>query len=163
MKSKKETKIQKWSIDYYIYIDYSANLIGYNIIEKEKVSMLLENISKFGHYKKERHKGTYLIKIKRIIKKTEIVNLLYKQMILHLKDNISVFLEVLEFVNKHDKCAIFLSVDDNQFNAFTRLMALVPHKEHIIAVKESELKKDSIEYRLSLVIDNMLAIERLSK
>ena len=151
------------TIDYYIFIDYSADFIGYNIIEKEKVSLLLEKISKFGHYKKERHKNTYLIKIKKTIKKTEIINLLCKQRIRRLKDNILIFLEVLEFVGKHDNCAIFLSVDNNQFDAFSRLMAIVPHKKHVTIVKESELKKGSVEYRLSLIIDNMLVIERLSK
>ena len=104
-----------------------------------------------------------MIKIKKIIKKTEIVNLLYKQKILHLKDNISIFLEVLEFVKKHDNCAIFLSVDNNQFNAFTRLMAMVPHQQHVRIAKESDLKEGSAEYKLSLIIDNMLTIERLSK
>ena len=151
------------TIDYYIFIDYSGDLIGYNIIEKEKVNSLMEKISKFGHYKKERHKGTYLIKIKKTIKKTEILNLLYKQKIRHLKDNVLIFLEVLEFVGKHDNCAIFLSVDNNQFDAFSRLMVIVPHKEHVKIIKESELKKGSVEYRLSLIIDNMLVIERLSK
>jgi len=29
--------MEKKEIDYYIYIDYSENLIGYNIIEKNKV------------------------------------------------------------------------------------------------------------------------------
>ena len=126
----KEEKIKLYpTIDYFIFIDYSADFIGYNIIGKEKVSLLLEKTSKFGH----------------------------------LKDNILIFLEVLEFVGKHDNCAIFLSVDNNQFDAFSRLMAIVPHKEHVTIVKESELKKGSVEYKLSLIIDNMLVIERLSK
>lgn len=37
--------------DYYIFIDYSENLIGYNIIEKEKVGELLLKTSRFRHYK----------------------------------------------------------------------------------------------------------------
>lgn len=154
---------KKWKIDYYIYIDYSADLIGYNIIEKEKVGLLLEKASKFEHYKKVRHIGTYLIKIKKIVKKDEIISLLNKQRIRNLKDNISIFVEVIEFVKKHDNCAIFLSVDNNQYNAFIRLMSLVPHKEHVILAKESDLKKGSVEYKLSLIIDNMLVIEKMSK
>lgn len=154
---------KKWKIDYYIYIDYSEDLIGYNIIDRENVELLLEKISKFEHYKKVRHIGTYLIKIKKIVRKDEILSLLCKQKIRHLKDNISVFVEVIEFVKEHDKCAIFLSVDNNQFNAFAKLMELVPHKENLVLVKESDLKKGSIEYKLSLIIDNMLVIERMSK
>ena len=68
-----------------------------------------------------------------------------------------------DFVKKFDYCKIFVSVDNNQFDAFTKLLSLIPHKEHIKVVKESELKKGSVEYRLSLVIDNMLALEKVSK
>ena len=155
--------MKREDIDYYIYIDYSFDLVGYNIIEKEKVSALLERIVKFGHYKKERHKRTYLAKIKKLNKKSSLIPLLYKQKIKHMKDNLVIFFEVIEFVKSNDNCAIFLSVDNNQFNAFIRLLDMIPHKQHITIVKESELKKDSIEYRLSLIIDNMLTIERLSK
>lgn len=154
---------KKWKIDYYIYIDYSEDLIGYNIIERENAELLLKKISNFEHYKKVRHVGTYLIKIKKIAEKGEILKLLYKQKIRHLKDNITIFVEVIEFVKQHDNCAIFLSVDNNQFNAFAKLIKLVPHKEHLVLVKESDLKKGSIEYKLSLIIDNMLVIERMSK
>lgn len=164
MKQIQKTETAKdWRIDYYIFIDYSYKLIGYNIIERKNVDLLLEKTSKFEHYKKVRHIGTYLIKIKKIVKKDEIISLLNKQRIKNLKDNISVFVEVIEFVKEHDNCAIFLSVDNNQYNAFVRLMALVPHKEHVILVKESDLKKDSVEYKLSLIIDNMLIIEKMSK
>ena len=37
------------------------------------------------------------------------------------------------------------------------------HKDHIIVRKESELKRDSPEYHLSLIINTMLNIERMSK
>ena len=154
---------KKITFNYYIFVDYSDDLVGYNIIEKNKISRLLEKISKLGHYKEERHKGTYIIKIKKIIKKNEIISLLYKQKIRHLRDNLSIFLEVLEFVKAHDNCAIFLSVDNNQFDAFYKLMALVPHKQHVMITQESKLKKGSVEHKLSLIIDNMLVIERMSK
>ena len=154
---------KKSVIDYYIFIDYSSDLIGYNIIEKEKISEILPKIFKLGHYKKERHRRTYLAKIKKSIKKSDLIPLLHKQKIVHMKDNILIFLEVIEFIKNNDNCAIFLSVDNNQFGAFTKLLNMIPHKRHITIVKESELKIDSIEYRLSLIIDNMLTIERMSK
>ena len=159
---KMETQ-KKWKIDYYVYIDYSHDLIGYNIIERENVEILLKRLPKFEHYKKVRHIRTYLIKIRKIVKKDEISGLLYKQKIMHLKNNASIFVEVIEFVKNHDNCAIFLSVDNNQYNAFIKLMGLIPHKEHLVLVRESDLKKGSIEYKLSLIIDNMLVIERMSK
>lgn len=161
-KIKKEDK-EKWAIDYYIYLDYSGELVGYNIIEKEKVDLILPKIVKFRHYKEERHKKIYLYKIKREIKNSNLTSLLLKQKIKHLKDNLILFAEIIEFIKKYDNCLIFISVDNNQFNAFIRLLNLISHKEHITVVKESDLKRNSIEHRLSLIIDTMLNIERMSK
>ena len=154
---------QKRNIDYYIYIDYSAELIGYNIIENEKINLILPKIAKFRHYKEERHKKIYLLKIKREIRNSNLTSLLLRQKIKHIKDNILIFLEVIEFVKNNDNCLIFMSVDNNQFNAFTKLLDMIPHKEHIKIVKESDLKRKSLEHQLSLIIDTMLNLERLSK
>ena len=150
-------------IDYYIFIDYSSDLIGYNIIEKEKIQEILPKIAKFRHHKEERHKKIYLHKIKREIKNTSLASLLLKQKIMHIKDNLIVFAEIINFVKNNDNCIIFMSVDNNQFKAFTNLLDMIPHKDHIIVKKESELKRQSLEHRLSLIIDTMLNIERMSK
>jgi len=45
--------------------------------------------------------------------------------------------------------------------AFTKLLDMIPHKDHIAIFKESDLKKGSIEYSLSLIIDTKLNIERI--
>ena len=37
--------------DYYIFVDYSEDLIGYNIIEQKKIIELLPKILRFEHYK----------------------------------------------------------------------------------------------------------------
>lgn len=55
--------------DYYIFIDYSVNLIGYSAIEKSKLKELLPKISKFAHYNELRNKSSYIHAIKRIIEK----------------------------------------------------------------------------------------------
>ena len=52
--------------DYYIFIDYSENLIGYNIINKDKMKKLLPKISRFRHYKDSKNKKIYLKNIKKI-------------------------------------------------------------------------------------------------
>ena len=150
-------------IDYYIYIDYSENLVGYNIIERKNLSLILPKIIKFRHYKEERHKRIYLIKIRREIKNLNLDSLILKQKIKPIKDNLLVFAEIVEFVKGHDNCGIFASVDNNQFNAFTKLLDMILHKDNIIIVKESELKKGSVEHRLSLIIDTKLNLERTSK
>ncbi len=160
---KAENKKQKRVFDFYIFIDYSNDLIGYNIIEREKVHIILPKIAKFRHYKEERHKRIYLLKIRREIKNLNLTSLILKQKIKHIKDNLLVFAEIIEFVRIHDNCLIFMSVDNNQFNAFVRLLDIIPHKHNVALVKESDLKKKSAEHQLSLIIDTMLNLERMSK
>ncbi len=99
--------------DYYIYIDYSENLIGYNIIYNEKIKEILPLISKFHHYKKIKHKKQYLSAIKKILTKKNIKSLLLKYKIEKIRYNAFIFADVLEFVKKYDNCGIFVSVDNN--------------------------------------------------
>ena len=160
---KKEHKKKKREIDYYIYIDYSDFLVGYMIIQKEKVHGLIQKITKLHHYRKLKHKKAYIKSIKKVFAKGRIMEYLLKCKIKELKDNLSIFVEVIEFIKNHDNCKIFASVDNNQYRAFKKLLDIVPHKDHIILVKESDLKKGSVEYRLSLIIDTKLNIERVSK
>ncbi|MBW2974770.1 hypothetical protein KY366_03555 [Candidatus Woesearchaeota archaeon] len=147
-------------IDHYIYLDYSERLIGYTIIEKEKVGTLLPKISKFHHYKDIKHKKAYLSSIKKVIKTKKILEDLLKHKIRELRDNLYIFTEVIEFIEKNDHCAIFASIDNNQYKAFVRLLKMIHHRDHVIVRKESDLKKGSIEYKLSLIIDTLLNLKR---
>lgn len=52
--------------DYYIFIDYSENLIGYIIIEEDKIKELLPRITKIDHYKKTKHKREYINSMKKL-------------------------------------------------------------------------------------------------
>jgi len=146
--------------DYYIYIDYSERLIGYVIIKKEKAEGILPKISKFHHYKDIKHKKAYLTSIRKVIKSKKILEDLLKVKIKELRKNLSIFIDVIEFIKKNDNCIIFASIDNNQHNAFIRLFNMVPHKDHVIVRKESDLKKGSAEYRLSLIIDTLLNLKR---
>lgn len=146
--------------DYYIYIDYSEDLVGYDIIEKNKVKNLLSKISKFHHYKKIKHKKQYILAIKKRIVKENIKSFLLKYEIKEVRYNAEIFADILKFVKEHDNCVIFISVDNNQYEAFIKLFKIVPHKKHVVVVKENKLKKDSLEYKLSLIIDNLLNIKR---
>jgi len=144
--------------DYYIFIDYSENLVGYNIIEREKIKELLPKIQRFRHYKESWHKKIYLNHIKNTINRDGIKNYFEKIRIISVRKNIELFAEVLEFIKKHDKCIIFISVDDFQYRSFRKLAQVVNDKTQVI--QESQLKVGSVEYQLSLVIDNLLNIER---
>ena len=148
------------NIDHYIYLDYSERIVGYTIIEKEKVNILLPKISKFHHYKDIKHKKAYLSSIKKVIKTKRILEDLFKHKIKDLRENLYIFTEVIEFIKRNDNCAIFASIDDNQYRAFVRLLSMIPHKDHTIVRKESDLKKGSIEYKLSLIIDTLLNLKR---
>ena len=149
--------------DYYIYIDYSENLIGYIIIEKEKIQELLKKILNFRHFKELRHKRTYLIKIKNLFERENINSLIYKQKISCVRDTLSIFDEIAEFVNKNKNSLIFISIDNNQYTSFVRLFRGLFNQTNIFIIKENKLKKASIEYRLSLIIDSLLNIKRIKE
>lgn len=80
-----------------------------------------------------------------------------------MRNNLIVFSDVIDFVSRNKHCLIFASIDNNQFIAFTKLLMAGEHTSHVKVIKESDLKKGSVEYRLSLIIDTKLNIERVSK
>ena len=145
--------------DYYIFIDFSENLIGYNIIERDKIKDLLPKIKKLSHYKNLRHKREYLNSMKKLFMRERIGQFILKSKILETRKNIDLFAEVLLFVKKHDDCIIFLSVDDYQFKSFKKLVKIADGEKTKV-LKESQLKKGSLEYQLSLIIDTKLNIQR---
>lgn len=145
--------------DYYIFIDYSENLVGYSIIEQKKIIELLPKIKRFEHYKNHRNKKVYIKHINNTIKREGIKSFFEKIEIAGVEKNIDLFIEVLEFIKKHENCIIFLCVDDYQFKKLRRLIHLVDGGNTDIR-KESQLKKGTPEYQISLIIDNLLSIER---
>jgi len=151
--------MRKKKFDYYIFVDYSENLIGYNIIKEGSAMDLLPKLFKFRHYKGSRNRKLYIKHLKNSIKKNKIKSYFEKIRIMEVRKNMDLFLEILEFIKKNNNCAIFISVDDYQYRYFTRLVKMVDGDKTKV-FKESELRKDSMEYKLSLVIDNLLNIER---
>ncbi len=148
--------------DYYIFIDYSENLLGYNIIKKNDVESLLPKISRLKHYKDSKDKKLYIKNVSKTFKREGIKSHLIKFKIKDKGKNMEIYLDVLEFLKNHENCIIFISVDNNEYLNF-RKMVNVLDGEKVKIVKESELDKNSVEYQLSLIIDNMLNIERLRK
>lgn len=154
--------MKRKEFDYYIFIDCSGKLIGYSIIENENLKKLLPKISKFAHYRNLRHKKAYLRSIRSRIEKEKILLYFVKYKIKGIRQNIDIYLDVLEFLKKHDNCIIFVSVDDNQYFKFKKIVRFVDGKR-VVVKKESELKKGTAEYQASLVLDTLLNIERLKK
>ncbi|MFH1710685.1 MAG: hypothetical protein ABH840_00050 [Nanoarchaeota archaeon] len=149
--------------DYYIYIDYSENLIGYTIIEKSKIKYLMKKTAKLGHYKEIHHKSQYLHAIRKRFEKEKITSLLFKWKIVNMRENTEIFTDVLKFIKNNDNCIVFLSVDNNQYQSFMKLFTIIPHKENVTVSKESCLRKFSIECKLSFIIDNLLNLKRTKK
>ena len=145
--------------DYYIFIDFSENLIGYNIIEHDKMFKLLPKISKFAHYKNIRHKKEYLKSMKKRIEKEGILSFFLKHKIKELYKNADIYADVLQFIKKNENCIIFISIDNRQFKAFRNLVGIVDCGV-IVVKKESELVKGTPEYQTSLVLDTLLNIKR---
>ncbi len=120
---------------------------------------MLPKISKFEHYKGRKNRKIYLKHINDTIKREKIKFYFEKIKIEKSRKNVELFIEILEFIKKHKNCIIFLSVDDYQFKKLRKLLSLVDGENTEIR-KESELKKGTPEYKVSLVIDNLLNIER---
>ena len=148
--------------DYYIFIDYSEKLIGYSIIEKIKLRELAPKITRFRHYREAGNRKQYLKNVKNTFKREGIKSYFLKFKIREMYKNIEIHLDVLEFLKKHKNCIIFISVDNMQYPAFRKMVNIVDG-ENIVVKQESELIKGTLEYQASLVLDNMLNIERLNK
>ena len=155
-------KMKRKEFDYYIYIDYSENLVGYTIIEKNRLKELLPKISKLKHYKNLKHKKEYLNSMKKLFVREKIDSLLFRKKIKECRNNMDIFIEVFEFIKKHNNCIIFISVDDYQYRKFRKMIDLVDGGKTQV-VKESELRKGSDEYQMSLIIDTKLNLERRKK
>lgn len=148
--------------DYYIFIDYSGDLIGISIIKQLKIRDLLPKISKFAHYKEKKKRKIYLRNIKETINRENIKSYFEKIKIESVRKNLDLISIVLDFVKKHKNCIIFISIDDYQFKKLRKIIKLIDgHNVEIL--KESELKKGTPEHKVSLVIDNLLNIERISR
>jgi len=145
--------------DYYIFVDFSENLIGYSIITKDKLNELIPKISRFKHYRDVDNKKLYLKNIKKTIKKDEIESSFIKLKIKDMNKNMEIYLDILEFLKKHENCIIFISVDNRQYPAFRKMINIVDG-ENITIKQESELIRGTREYQISLVLDNLLNIER---
>lgn len=146
--------------DYYIFIDYSEELIGYLIINKEKIKEFIPKISKFAHYKEIKHKSAYIRSIRKVIEKNSVLSYTARMKIKRTRDTPEIYSDILEFLKEYNNCIIFISVDNKQYSNFERLVKIIDGSNATI-VKESELKKGSAEYRISLVLDTLLNIQRL--
>lgn len=146
--------------DYYIFIDYSENYLGYLIIKNKEIREFLPKISKFAHYKDLKYKKAYLNSIKGIIDKNKVYSYLYKIKIKKVGATPKIYSDILEFLKEHNNCLVFICVDNKQFLNFEKLVNIIDGK-NIKVIKESELRKDTPEYKISLVLDTLLNITRL--
>jgi len=145
--------------DYYIFVDCSENLIGYSVITKEKLKELIPKIYRFKHYRSAQNKKLYLKNIKKAIKRDNIESSFLKLKIKDMGKNMEIYLDILEFLKKHEKCIVFISVDNRQYPAFRKMINIVDG-ETMVVKQESELIPGTAEHQASLVLDNLLNIER---
>ncbi len=146
--------------DYYIFIDYSENLLGYIIIERARIKDLLPKIFRFRHYRDAGDRKLYLKNVKQTFKRENLLSYFIKHKIREIRQNMEIFLDVGEFIKNHSNCLIFASIDNKQYNNFQNFVKIVDG-DNIKIIKESELKVGTIEYQISLILDNLLNIERL--
>lgn len=148
--------------DYYIFIDYSENLIGYTLFQKEKIKEILPWIHKLKHYHSLKNRDLYLKAMKKLFVKEKIYDSLEKHKITELRQNVELCSEIFEFCKNKPNSRIFISVDDRQYLGFMKLMGLLDVTQFTI-IKEGKLKKNSLEHKLSLIIDTLLNLKRTRK
>jgi len=148
------------TFDYYIFIDYSVDYLGYLIIEKERIKVFLPKISKFAHYRELKHKKAYLNSIRKIVEKNNLRSYLCKLKIKKTEATPEIYADILDFLKKHNNCLVFICVDDKQFRNFDRIVDIVDG-ENTKVIKESKLKKYTPEYKINLVLDTLLNLVRL--
>src|SRR3989344_768186 len=146
--------------DYYIFIDYSENYLGYLIIERERIKEFMPRISKLAHYRELKHKTAYLKSIRKIVDKNNVCSHLCRLKVRKTDATPEIYSDILEFLKEHDNCLVFICVDNKQFTNFEKLVKIIDGGNTKI-IKESELKKDTSEYRISLVLDTLLNLARL--
>jgi len=129
---------------------------------KKKLKELIPKISRLKHYRKAGDKKQYLKNVKKAFIKDNIQSSFLKLKIKGIYKNMEIYLDILEFLKKHQNCIIFISVDNHQYPAFRKMINIVDG-DNIIVKQESELLEGSPEYQVSLVLDNLLNIQRLKK
>jgi len=145
--------------DYYIFIDYSENLLGYLIIENKDIQQILSKITRLRHYREAGDKKSYIRNVKNTFKREDLLKYFIKYKIRETRENLEIFSDIAEFLARHTNLMIFVSVDNKQYHNFERLVKII-NGESTKIVKESELKHYTPEHKISLVLDNWLNIER---
>jgi len=150
----------KKEFDYYLFIDYSENYLGYLIIEKGKLKDFIPKISKFDHYRKLRNKKAYLNSVRKIVAKHNLCSHFCKLKIRKNESTPEIYSDILDFLKKQKGKDLFVCVDNKQFINFRKLVKIIDG-EKVKVIKESELKKHSLEYKISLVLDTLLNLARI--
>ncbi|MEK6955746.1 MAG: hypothetical protein AABW52_03730 [Nanoarchaeota archaeon] len=100
------------NFEYYIFIDYSENILGYFIIKEQDINSLMPKISKFSHYRELKYKSSYIHSIKKVIEEKDIIHHFLKLKIKDMKYTLEIYADLVEFLDKNDNCLIFISIDD---------------------------------------------------
>ena len=146
--------------DYYVFVDYSKNLIGYLILGKDNLKDCLSKISRFRHYRESKQRKLYLKNTKRTFDKKEVLNCFLKKKIRNVLETPEIFTDIAEFLKKNNSLSIFVSVDDRQYQNFENFVKIIDGK-NVKVVKESKLRKSTPEYQINLVLDTWLNMERV--
>lgn len=146
--------------DYYIFVDYSEHLIGYLMLNSFKTNECLEKISKLKHYRELKKRKLYIKHVKARFARDGILNCFLKKKIRNVIDTAEIFNDIAEFLKNNSSARIFISVDNRQYSNFEKFVKIIDGK-NVKIVKESELKKGSILFRINLVLDTWLNMERL--
>lgn len=85
-----------------------------------------------------------------------------KHKIREMRQNLEIYSDVLNFIKKNGNCIIFVSIDNHELPNFKKLVNIADGEKTKV-VEESQLKQKSKEYKMSLILDTLLNIERLKE
>lgn len=96
----------KLNFEYYIFIDYSEDFLGYLIISQKKISEALKNTLKFAHYRHVKNKRAYL---KSIRDRTNNQNLrqYFITKVRKTSENFEIYNDILAFLKENPKKTYF--------------------------------------------------------
>jgi hypothetical protein len=161
--SSREIKELIRDFNYHVFVDYSLDHIGYIIVESKNLKGIMKLTRKLHHYSEIKHKDKYIKDILKNVKWKNIDSLIMRKNFVKLETDLKVIDEILGFIKENQGEIIFISISDHYYYSFMKLVELLEGNHNFLIVKKSDIKKDSFEYRLSLLLETELNLKRRKK
>lgn len=148
--------------NYHIFIDVSSEMAGYMIVESKKFEEILLLTAKLHPYSKIKRKEKYLESVSKNVRWRKVKTLIEDLVIEKREMQVGLFKDIATLLQENKDNLYFISVSDRIYFDVSKLLELVEKKNYLI-VKSSDLKKDSEEFKVSLILETLLNLKRRKK